>query len=361
VPLNAMTPLEQLLGYRFSDEHVWIADGPDAAPVGLTDHMQGAMGEMVFVDPPEVGRSVRRGDSICELESVKAVADTPAPVSGVIVSVNDVLADHPELCNDDPYGRGWLVRIRPDDPADLAQLHTLVGYRAEVLEEVEHVLFLDEQNRIRYFPAVRTEEGLVLTESPEVPSFITGGLVNAQRAQRLELADEFEELINDPRVTERALQEFFERNPDFLLGAEYEELHSQVVLRRADEGTLRPDFILRPLAGVSREAQIVDLKLPRDRVVKHVPNRVHLYDKIHEAVAQLRTYARYFEEHENREHVQRTLGFTSYVPKVTLIVGKTIELDAHGDAARALARAQPVDIVTYTDVLRRYRRLAELS
>lgn len=356
-----MPSFDQLLDYRFSADHTWIAASADAGRAGITGYFADAMGDMVFVDPPEVGTHVRRGESMLEVESVKAVADTEAPVSGVIVAVNKDLDDHPDLLNDDPYGRGWLVNIRPDDPTELDELHTLLSYRAEVLQEVEHVLYLDDRNRIRYFPAVRTEAGLVLTDSPAVPSFIAGGLVNSQRAGRLDLADEFESLINDPRVTERALQAFFERNPEFLTGVEYEALHSQVVLRRADEGDLRPDFILRPIAGVSRDANIVDLKLPQDRIVKETKNRVHLYAKITEAIAQLRTYARYFEEQENRAYVQGTLGFTAFVPKVTLIVGKSIEMDTTGEAARALAAAHPVDIVTYSDVLLRYRRLALLS
>lgn len=356
-----MPPFQQLLDYRFSAEHTWIAGAVDGAPSGITDYGQDRLGDIVFLDLPEIGRHVRRGEAMTEIESVKAIADAEAPVSGMIVSVNNDLGDHPELVNEDPYGRGWFVEIRPDDPKELDALFTLVGYRAEVLQEVEHVLYLDDRNRIRYFPAVRTEAGLVLTESSAVPSFIAGGLVNAQLARRLELAQEFEELINDPKVTERALQAFFERNPGFLTGSEYERLHSQVVLRRADEGDLRPDFILRPIAGVSRDAHIVDLKLPQDRVIKETRNRVHLYAKITEAVAQLRTYAQYFEERENREYVQRTLGFTAFVPKVTLIVGTTIEMDPTGEAARALAAAHPVDIVTYADVLLRYRKLAELA
>lgn len=357
--MNGPQAFERLLDYRFSGEHVWIAASDKEAFSGLTDYAQDALGEMVFVDLPRPGTEVQRGKTMCEVESVKAVADTVAPVSGAIVTVNESLEAHPELCNDDPYGRGWLVAIKPRDPLEFEDLYTFVDYRAEVLGEVEHVLYLDEHNRIRYFPAVRTAAGLVLTKSSELPSVFAGGLVNAESSRRLALADEFEELINDPGASEMAIQKFFEDHPEFLLGTKYERLHSQVVLQRADEGHLRPDFVLQPLAGVSHEAKIVDLKLPQQRIVKPVPNRPHLYAKITEAVAQLKTYASYFQSRDNRAFAAKALGFTSFQPKITLIVGTSVEPDIGGEVARVLADARPVEIVTYTDVLLEYRRLAQ--
>jgi glycine cleavage system H protein len=351
----------RLLDYRFSSDHAWIEAEGELPAIGLTDYAQDAIGDIIFVDPPKAGTAVARDDKLIEIESVKAVADLSSPVTGTIETLNDRLRDEPQLCNEDPYGAGWLVKVRPHAEGEREQLHSFVSYRSQVLGAVEHVFYLDEINRIHHFPAVRVPSGLLASNSAEIPSFLATGLVNAQDEQRRGLADEFEELINDPRVTEFALQRFLELHPTFLLGNEYAELHSQVVLKRKGQGHLRPDFLLRPLAGVSQEAQIVDLKLPQQKIVRPVPDRAHLYAKVTEAVFQLKNYARYFEEEENRAHVQQTLGFTAFVPKLTLVVGRSIEMDATGQAARALAGASPVEIVTYTDVLTRYRRLVDLD
>jgi glycine cleavage system H protein len=349
----------QFLNYRFTPDHSWIEAEGDLPAAGITDYAQDSLGEIVFIDSPKVGSTVRQGNSVSEIESVKAVADIGSPVGGTIKAINEDLQDHPELCNEDPYGDGWLVKIQPHYAEARDALHTFITYQSEILNEVEHVFFLDGANRIRHFPAVRVPSGLLASHSGEIPAFLATGLVNAQHSQRLELADEFEDLINDPRVTELAIQRFLELHPAFLLGNEYSELHSQVVLQREGQGSLRPDFLLRPLAGVSQEAQIVDLKLPQQNVVRQVPNRPHLYANVTEAVSQLRTYARYFEEQANRAFIMESLGFTAFVPRVTLVVGRSIELDPTGNAARALADARPVEIVTYTDVLTRYRRLVD--
>jgi hypothetical protein len=127
-----------------------------------------------------------------------------------------------------------------------------------------------------------------------------------------------------------------------------------------DEGgsSLRPDFILRPLAGVTYDANIVELKLSQQPIIK-ASGHGGLYARIHEAVDQLRACARYFESEENQAYVEHKLGFTPLVPKLTLIVGRTIERDTRNVAAQALQRIQPVELRTYTDLLVRYRSQAE--
>ena len=231
--------------------------------------------------------------------------------------------------------------------------------------EVAHVFFLDQLNQINYVPAIQTEDGLVLTEAPQFRAFMAASFVNIARLQRISLADGFEELINSPRAKEADLQRFFEQYPAFLLGSEYETLHPQFSLRsqvmlHEDEkkhGELRPDFILRPLVGVSYDAKIVELKLPSDRIIKLTKNRVGLYANIAEAVRQLRTYARYFDETENQKYVRKMLGFTPYSPRLTLIVGREIEFDTRGLVRDAIKDIQPVELVTYGDILQKYRRL----
>ena len=124
---------------RYTDQHEWtlVRDGDEGATVvrvGITDHAQDALGDIVFVQLPEVGAELAAGDPMGEVESTKSVSDVYAPVAGVVVAVNDVLTDTPETVNGDPYGAGWLVDIRVDaggeDPTsgllDAAAYQTMV-------------------------------------------------------------------------------------------------------------------------------------------------------------------------------------------------------------------------------------------
>ncbi len=115
-------------GRWYTAEHEWIAgDGT----VGITDHAQDALGDVVFLDLPEVGRHVERGTVFGVVESVKSVSDLFSPVTGTVAAVNDQLKDRPELVNQDPYGEGWLVRLDTEDPiASGPVLLDAAGYRA---------------------------------------------------------------------------------------------------------------------------------------------------------------------------------------------------------------------------------------
>ena len=99
-------------------EHDWARIDGDNATLGVTWYAQDALGEVVFFDPPEVGTTITAGESYAEVESVKAVSDVIAPLSGEIIEVNEALGDSPETINDDPYGDGWMVRIRMSDPSE---------------------------------------------------------------------------------------------------------------------------------------------------------------------------------------------------------------------------------------------------
>ena len=107
---------------RYHPEHDWAKIDGDVATFGITWFAQDALGEVVFFDPPDVGSSVTAGESYAEVESVKAVSDVIAPLSGEVVEVNAALSDAPEKVNEDPYGDGWLVRIRLSDPSEVDQL-----------------------------------------------------------------------------------------------------------------------------------------------------------------------------------------------------------------------------------------------
>jgi len=114
---------------KYHQDHDWARIEGDQATFGITWYAQDALGEVVFFDPPEVGASVTKDDAYAEVESVKAVSDVFAPLSGEIVEVNEGLADSPEKVNQDPYGEGWMVKIRLSDPSEVDQLMDVSAYR----------------------------------------------------------------------------------------------------------------------------------------------------------------------------------------------------------------------------------------
>ena len=114
---------------KYHVEHDWARIEGDQATFGITWYAQDALGEVVFFDPPEVGASVSKDDAYAEVESVKAVSDVFAPLSGEIVEVNEALADSPEKVNQDPYGEGWMVKVRLSNPSEVDQLMDVNAYR----------------------------------------------------------------------------------------------------------------------------------------------------------------------------------------------------------------------------------------
>jgi glycine cleavage system H protein len=111
---------EELL---YTEEHEWVSGGPgESVRVGITEYAQDQLGDVVFVDLPEVGKQVTAGESFGEVESTKSVSELYAPVDGEVIAVNGGVSDAPELINSDPYGEGWLVEIRLDDPATVEGL-----------------------------------------------------------------------------------------------------------------------------------------------------------------------------------------------------------------------------------------------
>jgi glycine cleavage system H protein len=122
---------EELL---YHPEHDWARIEGEEATFGVTWYAQDSLGEVVFYDPPEVGASVSKDGAYAEVESVKAVSDVIAPLSGEVVAVNESLADAPERVNEDPYGEGWLVRVKLADPDEREKLLDAATYR-ELLSE----------------------------------------------------------------------------------------------------------------------------------------------------------------------------------------------------------------------------------
>lgn len=120
------------VGLKYTDSHEWIRIEGDDAVVGLSDFAQDSLGDVVHIELPEVGRAVSRGESVAEVESVKAVSDVYAPVTGEVVAINEELDGNEDRVNKDPYGGGWLFRIRIAEPAEMADRMDAEAYEAHV-------------------------------------------------------------------------------------------------------------------------------------------------------------------------------------------------------------------------------------
>ena len=121
---------------RYSKSHEWLRRRQDGAvEVGITDHAQSALGDLVFVEVPNAGHSIKAGEACAVVESVKAASDVYSPVSGKVIAVNESLATKPELLNEDPYGEGWLFRVQPESAADGSSLMNAADYAKYLADE----------------------------------------------------------------------------------------------------------------------------------------------------------------------------------------------------------------------------------
>jgi glycine cleavage system H protein len=119
---------------RYHSEHDWARVDGDTATFGVTWYAQDALGEVVFYEPPEVGKGVSKDEAYAEVESVKAVSDVYAPLSGEVTEVNSGLAENPEKINQDPYGEGWMVKVKLSEPSEVDQLMDAAAYRKLLAE-----------------------------------------------------------------------------------------------------------------------------------------------------------------------------------------------------------------------------------
>ena len=115
---------------KYSRDHEWVRVDGDVARIGITDFAQDSLGDVVFVQLPDVGLEVVAGASVSEIESTKSVSDVYVPVTGVVTAVNDALGERPELVNQDPYGEGWMFEVRMSDASEVDALMDAAGYRA---------------------------------------------------------------------------------------------------------------------------------------------------------------------------------------------------------------------------------------
>ena len=121
--------------YRFSRDHEWVRLDGDLAIVGITDYAQSQLGDVVYVELPEIGRRVEQGKEAAVVESVKAASEVYAPVSGEVAQINEMLAADPARVNADPMGEGWFIKLRLDDPKELESLMDEAGYKRFIEEQ----------------------------------------------------------------------------------------------------------------------------------------------------------------------------------------------------------------------------------
>ena len=124
---------------RYTKSHEWVrslqGEAPGAVEIGISEHAQSALGDLVFVEVPEVGRALKAGDACAVVESVKAASDVYSPVSGKVIASNAALATQPELLNQDPYGAGWLFRVQTVSPIDDGALLSAAEYAKYLADE----------------------------------------------------------------------------------------------------------------------------------------------------------------------------------------------------------------------------------
>jgi glycine cleavage system H protein len=119
----------------YTESHEWVRVEGNHAALGITDYAQGQLKDIVFVEMPEIGSRFKKGDSLGVVESVKTVSDLYSPISGKIVETNAALKDHPQYVNEDPYGKGWMVKIEIEDQGEIKDLLSARGYQGIITEE----------------------------------------------------------------------------------------------------------------------------------------------------------------------------------------------------------------------------------
>ncbi len=166
--------------------------------------------------------------------------------------------------------------------------------------------------------------------------------------------EEFEEMINYKKSSEHDFQEFFERNPDFILNDDYKKAHSKIFLEREDVGTLIPDFVLEPF-DTSSFCDLLEIKKPDAPVYVLKKNRIRFSSAVFEAVAQIREYSLYFEEKKHREKIKEMYGLETYKPRMFIILGRTGKVDPF-EARKAGWGTQDIILKTYDQILERMKR-----
>jgi glycine cleavage system H protein len=127
--------IEMMNDLKFTSTHEWLREDNNEVTVGITDHAQQLLGDMVFVEFPKIGHKVQAGEELGVVESVKAASDFYAPISGVVTAINEFVVENPAIVNTEPYTNGWLVKLKPSNPSELENLLTAEEYQSETAEE----------------------------------------------------------------------------------------------------------------------------------------------------------------------------------------------------------------------------------
>lgn len=122
---------------KYTNDHEWVMEEGDTLIIGISDYAQDSLGEIVYIELPSEGDEITKGDPFGAVESTKAVSDLYAPVSGDVLEVNEALLDAPETINEDPYGEGWMIKVKPYDPGELKDLMESSSYTEHVESEME--------------------------------------------------------------------------------------------------------------------------------------------------------------------------------------------------------------------------------
>jgi cold shock CspA family protein len=248
--------------------------------------------------------------------------------------------------------------ITHSDRGAQAEKVVVVSGDEESIEEIESVVDPDESlgvaligNQLRLITI--QADGTVRFLDPHNNCHRLLYLVSLETYGWKSLIEELEDLINRPQVSESQLQEFFERNPDFLCGDIYESARSHIVLQRPDAGPLIPDFALKP-PNENALCDLLELKLPRAKLLVGQSNRKRLSAALLEACAQLREYRDYFESRANRQAIEEIYGLRFFRPRMMVIIGKRSEYMA-SDLRKAEGDIPQLSITTYDDLLERAR------
>lgn len=236
-------------------------------------------------------------------------------------------------------------------------LHLQNAYAKQWGSALTNVIILPTAQGLRAFPVARDDSSGILTPNAEL--FVGAPYIHVRAhsffwRQKLE---KFDELLNDSSAKEHHFQEFFERNPEFLLGLDYDRAISHPVLYRDTDGPLVPDFFLQPLD--SQLCDILDLKLPDEKLVVGSKNRIRLSSSVYEVVAQLREYRDYFDDPKLRADVQAKYGITAFKPALSVVIGRTPRHVSDEKYRQIFEGTGGVRILTYDDLRRQMQRLVD--
>jgi glycosyltransferase involved in cell wall biosynthesis len=224
-------------------------------------------------------------------------------------------------------------------------------------QQQQHILLVNEDGTVTYVAATLGPLGVLEVSVEDLRAVLVTSAIDHIEPARLDLARKFEEILSLPGVREQDLQQFLEEHQEFLLGDEYEIALPQVVLPIGSAKSLRPDFILKPIKGVTRDATIVELKLPGQNILKkRHSHQERLYAAIYDGVQQLRDYQRYFRDEVQRNAFTQDMGFDVYRPQLALVVGRQQNFPSNAALAKILEDLPPVDIMSYDDLIVRYRQ-----